>query len=161
MPVSIWTRKQKEEKEEKGGERGKRERGRKCWENGGISLLGDRLGHLWQAGHAIYPSNSLFAGQLLGLGSLCSSHWLPSPLLSSFLCLFSPWLFQWAAEGSSSNPSNFLLPAFLLNIIMAQGIPSINCPRCHEHMALHNLNSTPSQPQEKSGLGMSIFLING
>lgn len=160
MPISIWTKKQKEEREEKeGGERSKRERGRKSWKNGGISLAGDRLDHLWEAGHPTHPSNSLFTGQPLRLGSPCSSHWLPS--LPSFFCLFSPWFFQWAAEGSPSNPSNFPLPAFLPNVITAQRIPSIHCPGCHKHMALHNLNSTPFQPQEKYGLGMSMFLLNG
>ena len=60
MPVSIWTKKQKEEREEKeGGESSKRERGRKSWENGGVSLAGDRLDHLWRLGVLrILPTDS-------------------------------------------------------------------------------------------------------
>ena len=47
----------KEAKRRKGGESSKRERGRKSWENGGISLAGDRLDHLWEAGCPTHPAN--------------------------------------------------------------------------------------------------------
>ena len=107
-----------------------------------------------------------YASCQLTLHRSASASWFtlflpPAALPPSFFCLFSPWFSQWAAEGSPSNPSNFPLPAFLLNVITAQRIPSIHCPGCHEHMALHNLNSIPFQPQEKYGLGMSVFLLNG
>ena len=155
MPVSIWTKKQKEEREEKavrgreGGSPGKTEAF--LWQGTDWTISG-RLGVL-----RILPTDSSQVS-LCVLVHPVPPTGCPPP---SFFCLFSPWFSQWAAEGSPSNPSNFPLPAFLQNVISAQRIPSIHCPGCHEHMALHNLNSIPFQPQEKYGLGMSMFLLNG